>query len=66
MLDKYKFDAMYHLAAQSAGEPAYDDPKYDILTNSYGTCLLARYCLDTVWIFWNKCQTLFGYVLDTC
>jgi len=45
-LDKYKFEAVYHLAAQSAGEPAYDDPKYDILTNSYGTCLLARYCSE--------------------
>ncbi len=45
-LDKYKFEAIYHLAAQSAGEPAYNDPKYDILTNSYGTFLLAKYCLE--------------------
>ncbi len=45
-LDKYKFEAIYHLAAQSAGEPAYDDPKYDIVTNSYGTCLLAKYCAE--------------------
>jgi len=45
-LNKYSFDAIYHLAAQSAGEPAYDDPKYDILTNSYGTCLLAKYAAE--------------------
>ena len=45
-LDKYKFEAIYHLAAQSAGEPAYNDPKNDILTNSYGTFLLAKYCLE--------------------
>lgn len=45
-LDKYNFDGIYHLAAQSAGESAYDDPKYDILTNSYGTWRLAKYCSD--------------------
>ena len=45
-LDKFQFDAVYHLAAQSAGETSYDDPKYDILTNSYGTCMLAKYCLE--------------------
>lgn len=45
-LDKYKFEVIYHLAAQSAGEPSYYDPQYDILTNSYGTCLLAKYCFE--------------------
>ena len=34
-LKDYNFDTVYHLAAQSAGEPSYDDPKFDILTNSY-------------------------------
>ena len=36
------------MAAQSAGETSYDDPKYDILTNSYGTCMLAKYCLEKI------------------
>lgn len=45
-LNKYEFEAIYHLAAQSAGEPSYDDPKYDILTNSYGTQLLTKYCFE--------------------
>ena len=43
-LNDYNFDSVFHLAAQSAGEPSYDDPKYDSLTNSYGTLMLARYC----------------------
>ena len=45
-LDKYEFEAIYHLAAQSAGESAYDDPKYDILSNSYGTWMMANYCKE--------------------
>jgi UDP-glucose 4-epimerase len=43
-LDAYSFDAVYHLAAQSGGESAYDDIRYDIMTNSYGTALLVKYC----------------------
>ena len=39
---KWKPEIIYHLAAQSAVEPAYDDPKFDILTNSYGTYLLCN------------------------
>ena len=45
-LKKIKFDTVYHLAAQSAGESAYDDPEYDIITNSYGTYLIAKFCSD--------------------
>ena len=36
-IPKLKYDAVYHLAAQSAGEPAYDDPKKDFNTNGFGT-----------------------------
>ena len=45
-LDKYDISAIYHLAAQSAGEPSYDNPKYDIMTNSFGTYMVANYCLE--------------------
>jgi UDP-glucose 4-epimerase len=45
-LEKLNFDTVYHLAAQSAGEPSYDNPKFDILTNSYGTYLIAKFCKD--------------------
>jgi UDP-glucose 4-epimerase len=45
-LDKFKFDAVFHLAAQSAGEPSYADPYFDIQTNAYGTCLISKYCYE--------------------
>lgn len=41
-IKEWKPQIIYHLAAQSAVEPAYDDPKFDILTNSYGTYLLCN------------------------
>ena len=39
-IKKWKPTIIYHLAAQSGGESAYDDPKVDYLTNGYGTYLL--------------------------
>ncbi|MDC1174704.1 NAD(P)-dependent oxidoreductase [Bacteriovoracaceae bacterium] len=45
-LNNYKLDAIYHLAAQSGGEPSYDNPKYDLLTNSLGTYLLAKFAKE--------------------
>lgn len=45
-LRDYTFEAVYHLAAQSAGEPSYDNPKFDALTNSYGTLLIAKFCKE--------------------
>ena len=39
-IKKWKPQIIYHLAAQSGGESAYDDPKFDYLTNGYGTFLL--------------------------
>ena len=41
-IEKWKPQIIYHLAAQSAGETAYDDPKDDYLTNGYGTYLIAK------------------------
>lgn len=46
MLNQYQFEAIYHLAAQSGGETSYDDPKYDIQTNAYGTWRMAKYCVE--------------------
>ena len=36
-IKKWKPKIIYHLAAQSGGETAYDNPKFDYLTNGYGT-----------------------------
>ena len=41
-IKSWKPDIIYHLAAQSAGESAYDDPKSDLQNNAYGTYLLAE------------------------
>ena len=40
-IKKWKPEIIYHLAAQSGGESAYDNPKFDYLTNGYGTYLLS-------------------------
>ena len=44
-IKKWKPEIIYHLAAQSGGESAYDNPKKDFLINGYGTyniCMLAK------------------------
>tara|TARA_Y100000816_G_scaffold291902_1_gene284886 strand:+ start:832 stop:1824 length:993 start_codon:yes stop_codon:yes gene_type:complete len=40
-IKNWKPKIIFHLAAQSGGESAYDDPKKDYLANGYGTYLLA-------------------------
>ncbi|MGO9013557.1 MAG: NAD-dependent epimerase/dehydratase family protein [Dissulfurispiraceae bacterium] len=39
-----KFDAVFHLAAQSSGEISFDDPAYDLKTNCLSTLLLLDWC----------------------
>lgn len=46
-LSTESFDYVYHLAAQSAGESSYDNPQYDLLTNSYGTYLVSQFAKKT-------------------
>lgn len=41
-IEKWKPNVIYHLAAQSGSEGAYDNPKKDLLTNAFGTYLLAK------------------------
>lgn len=45
-LDTYTFDAIYHIAGQSSGEISFDDPVYDLQTNTQSTLLLLKYCLS--------------------
>ena len=40
-IEKWKPNVIYHLAAQSGGEGSYENPKDDLITNGYGTYLLA-------------------------
>jgi len=39
-IEFWKPDIIFHLAAQSGGETAYEDPEYDYKCNGYGTYLL--------------------------
>ena len=41
-IERWKPSVIYHLAAQSGGEGAYDDPKKDFNSNGFGTYLIAR------------------------
>lgn len=41
-LEKYKFDCIFHIAGQSSGEISYDDPVYDLQTNTQSTLLLLK------------------------
>lgn len=43
-LPKDKFDAVFHLAAQSSGEASFDDPIYDLMTNCTSTLMLLEWC----------------------
>jgi len=41
-IEKWKPEIIYHLAAQSGGETAYDNPKKDYLINGFGTFQIAK------------------------
>lgn len=41
-IERWKPDIIYHLAAQSGGEGAYDNPKKDFNINGFGTYLIAN------------------------
>jgi len=42
-----KFDAIFHIAGQSSGEISFEDPVYDLQTNTQSTLLLLKYSLQT-------------------
>jgi len=46
-LNDYRFDAILHIAGQSSGEISFDDPVYDLQTNTQSTLLLMKYALKT-------------------
>ena len=46
-LQPFKFDAILHIAGQSSGEISYDDPLYDLQTNTQSTLLLLKLALET-------------------
>ena len=46
-LGKQKFDAIIHIAGQSSGEMSFDDPTYDLQTNTQSTLMLLDYATKT-------------------
>ena len=46
LLHRTKFDAVIHLAGQSSGEISFDDPVYDLRTNTESTLRLIKYSLE--------------------
>lgn len=45
-LYNYSFDAIFHIAGQSSGEISFDDPVYDLQTNTQSTLLLLKYARE--------------------
>ncbi|MFW6009043.1 MAG: NAD-dependent epimerase/dehydratase family protein [archaeon] len=43
-LNKYEFDAIFHIAGQSGGMKSFEDPIYDMNSNIASTILLLEYC----------------------
>lgn len=46
-LNNIKFDVIFHIGGQSSGEISYEDPEYDLNTNTLSTLKLLQYCLKT-------------------
>lgn len=44
-LNKTKFDVIFHIGGQSSGEISYEDPEYDLNTNTLSTLKLLQYCV---------------------
>jgi UDP-glucose 4-epimerase len=49
-LNGLKFDAVLHIGGQSSGEISYENPEYDLQTNTLSTLKLLQLCLK------NKCK----------
>ena len=46
-LYEFQFDAILHIAGQSSGEISFEDPVYDINSNTVSTLLLLQYAVKT-------------------
>lgn len=46
-LDNIAFDGIYHIGGQSSGEISFEEPEYDLNTNTLSTLKLLKYCIKT-------------------
>lgn len=44
-IPQIRYDAIYHIAGQSSGEISFDDPVYDLQTNTQSTLLLLKFAI---------------------
>ena len=61
-----RFDVIYHIAGQSSGEISYDDPVYDLNTNTKSTLLLLKFaesCSCSNFIFMSS-MSVYGDRID--
>ena len=65
-LDKTKFDAVIHFAGQSSGEISFDDPVYDLRTNTESTLMLIKYSLENACehFIYASSMSVYGEVAD--
>ncbi len=69
ILDKLKnetFDCIYHIAGQSSGEISFDDPVYDLQTNTQSTLQLLQLCRITGCkkLIYASSMSVYGQVAD--
>ena len=66
-LEKYSFDAIFHIAGQSSGEISFDDPVYDLQTNAQSTLLLLKLALKTNCkkFIYASSMSVYGDQIDT-
>lgn len=43
-LSSFSIDAIFHIAGQSSGEISFENPVYDLQTNTQSTLMLLKYC----------------------
>lgn len=46
-LNNVKFDVVFHIGGQSSGEISFEEPEYDLNTNTLSTLKLLQYCVKT-------------------
>lgn len=46
-LGEISFDGVFHIGGQSSGEISFEDPEYDLNTNTLSTLKLLEYCVKT-------------------
>lgn len=65
-LNYLRFDAILHFAGQSSGEVSFDDPVYDLRTNTESTLRLIKYGLETGCrrFIYASSMSIYGTVAD--